>query len=176
MAIISIPSNLSVNPGASITIPVNINDATGVESVDLTISYNTALVDLTAVSNGTLTGAFTVTPNINDPIGTVTISLFGTAPIANGSGSIVQLTFSAPNGIPNGSSTVLDLVSASINEGAIAVSLTDGSLTIGTISQPSLAIAPATIIQNEGNAGSLVAGLIQPMGLILLVALSPLAR
>jgi 3-phytase len=44
MAIISIPSNLSVNPGASITIPVNINDATGVESVDLTISYNTALV------------------------------------------------------------------------------------------------------------------------------------
>ena len=54
MATLSIASNLTANPGDSIVIPVNIDDATGVEAIDLTVNYDTSLLDLTAVTAGSL--------------------------------------------------------------------------------------------------------------------------
>ena len=148
MATLSIASNLTANPGDSIVIPVNIDDATGLEAIDLKVNYDTSLLDLTAVTAGSLTGEFTITPNIDDANGTARVVGFGITAIPNGSGSVVKLNFTVPSGASTGSNIVLDLVSASINEVAVT-SLNDGNLTIGTISaNVTLAVSPSSVTED----------------------------
>ena len=135
--ILSIPDNFSAVPGSTITVPVEINNATGIQSLDFTLNYNTAFLNLTAVNLGSLTSSFTPTPNINDANGTASVSLFGTTPITSGAGSVAQLTFAVASNATNGSNIPLDLVTASINEKAIATSLDDGSI---SLTPPSLQV------------------------------------
>ena len=130
--ILSIPDNFTAVTGSTITVPININTATDLQSLDFSLNYNTTFLNLTAVTLGSLTSDFTITPNINDANGTatVTVSLFGTTAIPSGNGSIAQLNFTVANNATNGSNIPLDLVTASINEGSISTTLDDGSLNI----------------------------------------------
>ncbi|QOV22626.1 cohesin domain-containing protein, partial [Anabaenopsis elenkinii] len=50
---IAIPDNLTSNPGETITVPVTLNGATGVDSINLRINYNSAIT-LTGVTKGQL--------------------------------------------------------------------------------------------------------------------------
>jgi hypothetical protein len=129
---LSIPDNFAASPGTTIIVPININNASGLESLDFDLSYNTAFLDLTNVTLGSLTpsSSFTITPNINDANGTAKVSLFGTTAIPSGSGSIAQLTFTVAANATNGLNIPLDLVTASINEGIIPSTLDDGSLNV----------------------------------------------
>ena len=128
--ILSIPDNFTAVTGSTITVPININNATDLQSLDFSLNYNTTFLNLTAVTLGSLTSDFTITPNINDANGTATVSLFGTTAIPSGNGSIAQLNFTVANNATNGSNIPLDLVTASINEGSISTTLDDGSLNI----------------------------------------------
>ncbi|MDH6097659.1 cohesin domain-containing protein, partial [Anabaenopsis sp. FSS-46] len=48
---IAIADNLTSNPGETITVPVTLNGATGVDSINFTINYNSAIT-LTGVNRG----------------------------------------------------------------------------------------------------------------------------
>jgi hypothetical protein len=80
------------------------------------------------VSAGDLNPTASVVANTATP-GLITISAAGTAPLAAGSGSIATFNLQVASGAVSGT-TLLDLTSASLNEGAITASLVDGVLTL----------------------------------------------
>ena len=86
--ILSIPDNFTAVTGSTITVPININNATDLQSLDFSLNYNTTFLNLTAVTLGSLTSDFTIKPNINDANGTATVSLFGTTAIPSSLSSL----------------------------------------------------------------------------------------
>ena len=55
--LVNIPTDLSGPPGSTVTVPVNIDNAAGLQSVDLKLSYDTALLDVGEVLKGSATSA-----------------------------------------------------------------------------------------------------------------------
>ena len=125
-------NDLSIQPGTTVAIPINISDATGVQSLDLNFSYDPSIFNAPAsgllITPGSLNPAASFVVN-NNPPGEVSISWAGFFPLSEGSGSIATLNLEATADATAGSS-LIDLVSASINEGAISSELVDGTVTI----------------------------------------------
>jgi hypothetical protein len=130
-SVVSIADNIPGFPGDTVTIPVLINNVTGLLSSDIQLNYPTQFLNATAVRAGSLINGFTVTPNINDATGTVNISSFGTNAVSGG-GTLVEIDFAVDTNATIGANLLLDLVTVSLNEGGIAVTLDDGSLEINT--------------------------------------------
>jgi len=129
---IAIPAQ-SIQVGQSIAIPININDADGVESLDLNLTYDPAV--FSAPQAGALITAGTLNPGaafvVNDsPAGQLSLSWAGTSPLSSGSGSIATLNLEVRPDASPGTTTLLDLRSASVNEDQIGATLSDGTITI----------------------------------------------
>ena len=102
------------------------------ESLDLKLTYDPTLFSPTEsnplISAGSLNPGSSFVVNNNQP-GQVLISWAATSPLASGSGSIATLNLQLNSDAAPGTS-VVDLVSASINEDAFNTSLQDGTLTL----------------------------------------------
>ena len=110
-----------------------LSDAGGLQSLDLTITYDKNVFSLPTNGNVITAGSLTsgkapFVVNSSQP-GQLKISWSGTSSLNNGNGSIAMLNLETKTDATLGV-TKIDLVSASINEGGIAVSLDDGDLTI----------------------------------------------
>jgi len=127
---VSITSDLKAPIGGSIGIPITIDDANDLQSIDLVFAYDPTIFSLPAsgeiVSGSTLTGDWSFAANTATP-GTINISGYGTTPLEGGEGGLVNLNLKINSGVDIGS-VLLDLVSASFNEGAITADLIDGTL------------------------------------------------
>ncbi|MCM8759130.1 MAG: cohesin domain-containing protein [Candidatus Omnitrophica bacterium] len=89
---VSIP-NTSVNPGtATVQIPVNIDDATGVAGFQFKINFDNTVLNATGAIAGSLTTGWTVIPNTGTP-GQIQVGGFSATPITGGSGSLCILQF-----------------------------------------------------------------------------------
>ncbi len=119
---LSLPPNAGAPPGSSTPVPLSVDDASGMLGTDIVISYDPAVALARGVSRTPLSAGQTLTVNLSSP-GTIRISLFGSTPLAGG-GVLLDLSFDSV-GAAN-SQTVLDLVTASVNEGAIPAALVDG--------------------------------------------------
>ncbi len=149
--LVNIPTNLTAGPGTTITVPVNIDNAAGLESVDIGnflsnlpgITYDTNILDAgnASVRPGTvLPQGSLVVPNVNDANGTIfiSISLNPSQPITQSSGSLVLIDFQIKAAAPNGT-TNIDFRNVSLNEGGLSLTQapragndpTDGLITIG---------------------------------------------
>src|SRR5574341_821364 len=138
---ISLPRNLVGLPGTTVTVPVLIENAAGLEAADVTIAYDTTRFD--ASSGSVRKGSLLSSPsssflaNVNDAAGTIQITTSLIPPAGPGGGSLVEIDFQIKANAPGGP-TALDLRSASLNEGEIALATspvtgpdaTDGLLTI----------------------------------------------
>ncbi|MCS7179838.1 MAG: cohesin domain-containing protein, partial [bacterium] len=102
---VSIP-NVNVNPGATtVQIPLQFNDATGVDTIvgfQTTITFDNSILQATGISNGSLTSNWTITPNINNPSGSIQIigidlNFKG---FRGGSGSLCVINFNIIGGTP----------------------------------------------------------------------------
>lgn len=122
-ATISAPGDAGAAPGASTVVALTVDDASGILGTDLLLIYDPAVATATSVSRTSLTSAHTLTYNLSPP-GVVRISLYGSAPLS-GSGPLVDIAFSSAG--PPGSRTSLDLASGDLNEGAVALSVSDGA-------------------------------------------------
>ena len=143
LAAVNIPDDLTSAPDAIVSVPVNIDSATGVRAAEIRLSYDTSVLDLDAddIEFGSIwgTGSDTqVTANVDDAAGTVVIFVSASSALTDVSGSLVELPFSVANDAVVDSTTVLDLTQVTLNEGQISVDpapvsgsdSTDGLITI----------------------------------------------
>lgn len=130
---VSIPTNItSLTGNTNVVVPINVDDTTGngLLSTDFRVTYNPAVLTLTAVNLGTVTAGATLTTN-GTP-GSMTVSIFRTTPFT-GAGTLANLTFTAV-GAP-GTSSPVSFASFMFNEGTSCISTSNGLVTIlsGTI-------------------------------------------
>jgi hypothetical protein len=143
LAAVNIPDDLTSAPDAIVSVPVNIDSATGVRAAEIRLNYDTSVLDLDAddIDFGSIwgTGSDTqVTANVDDAAGTVVIFVSASSALTDVSGSLVELPFSVANDAVVDSTTVLDLTQVTLNEGQISVDpapvsgsdSTDGLITI----------------------------------------------
>jgi hypothetical protein len=121
-----------VSPGQTITVPVHLNQATDLLALDLTLRYDTSLLDTIQVKNSSLVQDFSLVTNINEAQGQIDLTLFGTQPLASGIGSVVELDFQVSDQATIGEIIPLDLTQGTFSTlgGDRPLSLQDGSLLI----------------------------------------------
>ena len=158
--LVNIPTNLSGTPGSTVTAPINIDNAEGLEAADLTFSYDSALLDVLAVRTGTVTSGGTLITNPN-PVtaatGTIQISLAMTTPRPAGGGSLLEVDFQIKS-TAGPVTTPVNLQSVSLNEGGLVLTppvligadSNDGLITILS-GNPTITVADVQVA--EGNTG-----------------------
>ncbi len=126
--VLSFPVAAPGLPSATVAVPVNVDDVTGlgILSADFTVDYNPAVLAATSVVSGTLTSGCTVTANGSTP-GQLVVSVFCSSDLV-GSGSIAEITFSV--GGVRGEGSPLHLTSVLLNEGTPAVCGADGTFVV----------------------------------------------
>ncbi len=136
--LVRIADNFVASPGASISVPIDIDDATGLQAVDFHLVYDTTVFDLSnaEVSLGSLTAGWTLIPNVNDNAGTIDLGIFTTNPLPGGSGSLAVLNFTVRAEAATGPSTLDLLSSTQLNEGQLVATLADGKVTVVTDTTP----------------------------------------
>jgi hypothetical protein len=90
--LVSLPSTLSARAGERFTVPVNLDTAAGLESVQLRLTWDAAALQLLDVQRGSLTGGFQWFIQKSEP-GQLVIDASALQALTGGSGSLVQLDF-----------------------------------------------------------------------------------
>jgi len=103
----------------------------------VTIAYDTEVFDVTngdvdlgdLVGDLTGTEEWTLTPNVDDPAGSMTVLAYSATPLADGPGDLLAIDYSIREDAPAGS-TPLDLVQEQsyLNGGELTLSTVDGSV------------------------------------------------
>ena len=136
-------------PGAIIQVPITAAPTDGILGVDMTITYNPAVLtaqDVT-VAGVAASAGFAIIRNLNTP-GTIVISMYATQNPMSGSGEIARIKFRVVGSV--GTTSPLTFSSAVINEGQIPRAIDDGLFTsVQTIlSMPDTAQGgPAAVVQ-----------------------------
>ncbi|MEC4985174.1 MAG: DUF4114 domain-containing protein [Oscillatoria sp. PMC 1068.18] len=137
MATITLPNQLTVLPGETFTVPITIDDATDLEAIDLVLTYDTDLLDITNedIQLGDVLDNFTFVPNVDDSSGQIILNAFSVSTLTSGAGELFNLNFQVADDAVAGSTTldlveVLDTQQSRINEGVIPATFVDGSVTI----------------------------------------------
>ncbi|MCH7685496.1 MAG: hypothetical protein IH899_02235, partial [Planctomycetes bacterium] len=109
-------------PATSTGIPVSIDNANGLTQVDFTLQYDSALLDITAVTlaSGLPGDWMLTTADVSTP-GQVVVSLAGTTPLSAGSADLAVLTAEVPFAAEYGDAQLLRFQSTALNQGAIGV-------------------------------------------------------
>jgi hypothetical protein len=113
--VLEIPEAKLAAPGATVTIPVTLDDVTGYDvfSADFTVEFDPAVLTASAVSAGSLAAGCAVNSNLGTA-GRAGISVFCTTALS-GSGPLVQISFTV--GGTRAQGTRLTIASAELNEG-----------------------------------------------------------
>ncbi|MFG0263763.1 MAG: cohesin domain-containing protein [Rhodopirellula sp. JB055] len=155
LAAVNIPDDLTSAPDAIVSVPVNIDSATGVRAAEIRLSYDTSVLDLDAddIDFGSVWGTdgdTQVTANVDDAAGTVVIFVSASSALTDVSGSLVELPFSVASDAVVDSTSVLDLTEVSLNEGQITV---DPSPVSGTDSTDGLITITAAATGDDSISG-----------------------
>jgi hypothetical protein len=128
------------HPGGRVTVPVEIDDATGVRAAEIHIAYDTSQLDVQAkdiTAGSAWSGKALAISNIDKPTGEIVVFVFATDRLESGSGSLIDVSFTIRKDARATNATV-DLTKVRLNEGQIALiatpivgaDSTDGVLTI----------------------------------------------
>jgi len=133
-AIVAVADDAGSGPGTALSVPISATSVTGVEAIDLTLTFNPTILSATGVARAPLTQDLTLTFNLNPP-GEVRISLFGTTPLSGG-GDLAFVQFSVVGEL--GEATPLNLTRGVFNEGAFSTLLDDGLFRVCDATDPDL--------------------------------------
>ena len=118
--------------GQSIALPISLDGANGLQAFELVLAYDSDIFSIPTssptYSAPDLTSDWSFLLNTNIP-GQIKIAGFGVKSLTANSGALINLNLNVNDGI-DPTTTTLDLVSASLNEDAIDVSLQDLDLQI----------------------------------------------
>lgn len=98
------------SPGSTVQVPITVEGATDVGSMDITLKYDTSVLKAVSVETAELSKNAIMESNIEDP-GQINIALAGASGI-NGDGEIATISFSVLG--EAGASSPLSLVEASV--------------------------------------------------------------
>ncbi|MEZ6073123.1 MAG: PKD domain-containing protein [Pirellulales bacterium] len=123
-------------PGGTVNAPVSIDDADGLRAVDLTLDYDTALLDLSNVDvslTGLTSSGWSLVVNVDDGTGHVIIGAYSALALGPGGGDLLNFEFHVPVLVTTGVSPLdIDTSASQLNEGNLSLSDADGSITIDT--------------------------------------------
>lgn len=125
--VVSMPDSAAAEVGTSTSISINLSDVTGqgVFSADVSVRFDSSVLQATAVTLGAVTAGAgcQLASNLTTP-GVATVAVFCTGPMA-GEGALVDIDFD----VVACSDSVLDITSALLNEGVPDVCIVDGFFT-----------------------------------------------
>jgi len=124
---VSLP-DVSVGQGEKINIPVNVEEVKGIFSVALTLEFDPEIIKITSVMKTKLTTGFLKAYNVKPP-GVLLISL-ASARGFSGSGAIVDIRAQVKDDVAAGKVSPLTLTQAKLSEGAVPVTVKNGSITV----------------------------------------------
>ena len=128
---IAVQSDHSVRQGSLASIPIQINDASGIEAIDLNIAYDQNIFDLPTsgiFEPGELNPEWSFVANASVP-GVVSLSSFGSAKLGSEYGSIAIFNLKVKDYAEIGKSKI-DIVNVEINENQITSTIADGEILI----------------------------------------------
>ena len=135
--LVSLPRDVAAAAGRDVTVPIELDTAAGLDSVQLRVAFDPDAIELRDVRKGTLTGDFEWIVNRDTP-GLLVVDMARMSALAGGQGSLLELDLRVRPGIAAGSYR-LDLQWAGLNDGRLTLSPaprpgadpTDGSLAVG---------------------------------------------
>ncbi|HUG67971.1 MAG TPA: cohesin domain-containing protein [Pirellulaceae bacterium] len=140
LATVQIADGIVGHPSERVTVPVNIDDATGVRAAEIRIEYDTAQLDVQRkdiAAGSAWAGTAVAIANVDQHAGAIVVFVFSTESLAGGSGSVIDVSFTIrSDALPN--EAAIDLAKVRLNEGQIELTgvpqvgadTTDGSITI----------------------------------------------
>jgi hypothetical protein len=161
-----IPKDIIGAPGSVVTVPLRIAEANGLRSADITIHYDTNVLDATNASVKVVKStanpdlvwpASTIfAPNVNDATGTIIVSISNFPALGAGGGSLMTIDFTIKEDAPDGAQAKINLQGASplqgvsLNEDHIRYEPTpqdgddptDGEITVNAVNDPPQVTVP----------------------------------
>ncbi len=127
---LAFPASTVVTPGASVSVPLSITNATGknIIAASLSVTYTSSFATAVEVSlaDGVVPGW---TPASNVTSGRITIAIAGTSAIPN-DGELLRIRFNISNNITPGSSSPLNIQDVVLNDGNIPFTVQNGILQV----------------------------------------------
>jgi hypothetical protein len=158
---VEIPDQTVALPVSQFTVPVNIGPALGLRGAELQLQYDTTVLDAdeASVTAGSVWSpdAAQVVANVDDATGTIIVWIFQADEIDAQAGSLVNIQFRVSAPVTSGSTTLIDLASARLNEDQIAADPAPQPGEDGTDGRITFFVRPTVSIQDvqqtEGNSG-----------------------
>jgi hypothetical protein len=122
--LVSMPADRTGTAGSIVTVPVNIDDANLLESVDLRIAYDSSVLEVNAggIRLGALTEGANLFTNVDQQTGTIYVSLFTPQALRKGPGVLLEIDFQIRKDAPGGE-TLVDIQKLHLNEGALVLTI-----------------------------------------------------
>jgi hypothetical protein len=124
---------VTAEPGESVTVPINIDNASGLAGADITVTYNSSILTVDQVKSTTLSAGINLVPNTNTP-GRIILRMAGNA-IVSGSGALVDMVFTVSSSISEDTETPVSFESAEAydaNGQNISISTQNGKVKIAS--------------------------------------------
>lgn len=124
---------VAAEPGESVTVPIDIDDASGLAGADITVTYNSSILTVDQVKSTTLSAGMNLVSNTNTP-GRIILRMAGSA-IVSGSGALVDMIFTVSSSISEDTETPVSFESAEAydaNGQNIPVSTQNGKVKIAS--------------------------------------------
>jgi hypothetical protein len=115
--LVALPTDLAAHVGETLMVPLYLDTAAGLTSVQLALGYDAQSLDVLSVRRGALTGEFPYFIERHDA-GAVYVDTSGPA-LAGGAGSLIELEVRVKEGATG--TIALDLQSAALNEGHLTI-------------------------------------------------------
>jgi len=146
---VTIPASLTATEGGTVTVPINIEPATGLEAAEIRLAYDPHVLRVKSIDRGSVTSAFDafVSGENNGIIRIDTSSLQPLGEVATG--TLAEIVFEVV-GVPATGSSVLDLQWVSLNDGhmvltplpVVGADEADGQIAIAAAAEQSQQINP----------------------------------
>jgi hypothetical protein len=121
-------------PGDQVVVPINIRNATGVISADITMTYDSDILIPKDVSTTLFTKNYLVAYKVthtDSACGQIKIGLAGSE-ILSDNGALVKITFDVANRVSTNDVSLLEIINAELNEGNIPCSIVSGMFKVAT--------------------------------------------
>ncbi|MBI5698471.1 MAG: hypothetical protein HZC29_08365 [Thaumarchaeota archaeon] len=144
-------NNVSANASETVDLPIMISDAADIGSMDIQLSYDSSVLNVTAIDKGTLTANSIFQSNVL--LGTAKIAFIDSAGI-NGNGSVAIITFMAIGSPGTSMELKLDAKANNANDFSnIPLSVSNGILTVNSNSGGTENQNPNPPPSNSGGGG-----------------------
>jgi hypothetical protein len=108
-------------PASSSGLPIKLDNASGVSSLELNVQVNPNLLSITDAALGFPGSTWTITKNFSQAAnGLVRLSLIGSQPLSGTNATLINLTARVPDGALYGDTEVIRPTSVRVNPGARA--------------------------------------------------------